>query len=219
MSSPFPALICEDVRYRYTSAEHAFSFNFQVPSPQFIRILGKSGAGKSTLLGLLGGFLTPQSGNVRMGKIDITQFPPHRRKMGFLFQSNNLFYHLTVFQNVALGLSPGLKLSEQDQQKVYEILESMQISELAHRKAQDLSGGQQQRVAIARCFVQEKAYLLLDEPFSSLDFELRKELIHILATHAKIKQQSILMVTHSPEELEAVSQQTLLIEDYTIKEI
>ncbi|MGL4824806.1 MAG: ATP-binding cassette domain-containing protein, partial [Alphaproteobacteria bacterium] len=176
-------------------------------------------AGKSTLLALLGGFLAPQSGNVRMGEQNITKLPPHRRNMGFLFQSNNLFYHLTVFQNVALGISPSLKLSQQDQQKVYEILKDMQILELSQRKAQDLSGGQQQRVAIARCFVQEKAYLLLDEPFASLDLELRKEFIYILATHAKIKQQSILMVTHFPEELEAVSQRTLLVQESTIKEI
>ncbi|MGL4426471.1 MAG: ATP-binding cassette domain-containing protein [Alphaproteobacteria bacterium] len=219
MSSAFPALTCDDVRYRHTSGQHAFSFNFQVSSPQFIRILGKSGAGKSTLLALLGGFLAPQSGKVQMGEQNITKLHPHRRKMGFLFQSNNLFYHLTVFQNVALGISPSLKLSQQDEQKVYEILKDLQILELAQRKAQDLSGGQQQRVAIARCFVQEKSYLLLDEPFASLDLELRKELIYILAIHAKIKQQSILMVTHFPEELEAVSHRTLLVQDSTIKEI
>jgi thiamine transport system ATP-binding protein len=219
MSSAFPILSCENLTYRYASAQQAFCFNLQVKIPQFIRILGKSGAGKSTLLALLGGFLTPQSGKLCLESQTILQRLPHRRNMGFLFQSHNLFYHLTVFQNVALGLSPTLKLSESDKQKIYDVLQDMQLLELSERKAQELSGGQQQRVAIARCFVQKKAYLLLDEPFFSLDSDLRKEFIPILANHAKKNQQSILMVTHFPEELDAVSHRTLLVQAHTIKEI
>jgi thiamine transport system ATP-binding protein len=117
-----------------------------------------------------------------------------------LFQQHNLFEHLTVRQNIGLGLQPNLKLSRLEQNTLQQAAERLQISELLDRLPTSLSGGQQQRVALARCLVRRKPYLLLDEPFSALDPALRQEMmqeVRMLATEQRI---GVLLVSHQPQE-------------------
>lgn len=140
-------------------------FSLTVERGEQVAILGPSGAGKSTLLNLIAGFLTPASGSLTIDGVDHTTTPPSRRPVSMLFQENNLFSHLTVAQNIGLGLNPGLKLNSAQQEKMHAIARQMGIDNLMARLPGELSGGQRQRVALARCLVREQPILLLDEPF------------------------------------------------------
>lgn len=150
-------------------------FSLTVERGEQVAILGPSGAGKSTLLNLIAGFLTPASGSLTIDGVDHTTTPPSRRPVSMLFQENNLFSHLTVAQNIGLGLNPGLKLNAAQQEKMHAIARQMGIDNLMARLPGELSGGQRQRVALARCLVREQPILLLDEPFSALDPALRRD--------------------------------------------
>ncbi len=138
-------------------------------------MLGPSGAGKSTLLNLIAGFLPPASGSLRINGEVHNATPPAQRPVSMLFQENNLFNHLTVRQNISLGIHPGLKLSREEQAQVAAMAGQMGIDALLERLPGELSGGQRQRAALARCLVRQQPVLLLDEPFSALDPALRQE--------------------------------------------
>jgi len=166
-----------------------------------VAILGPSGAGKSTLLNLIAGFLTPASGSLTIDGIDHTTTPPSRRPVSMLFQENNLFSHLTVAQNIGLGLNPGLKLNAAQQEKMHAIARQMGIDNLMARLPGELSGGQRQRVALARCLVREQPILLLDEPFSALDPALRQEML------------TLLMVSHSVEDAARIATRSVVVAD------
>mgnify|MGYP000190593717 CR=1 FL=1 len=157
-------------------------FSLTVERGEQMAILGPSGAGKSTLLNLIAGFLTPASGLLTLDGVDHTTTPPSRRPVSMLFQENNLFSHLTVAQNIGLGLNPGLKLNAAQQKKMHAIAHQMGIDNLMARLPGELSGGQRQRVALARCLVREQPILLLDEPFSALDPALRQEMLTLVST-------------------------------------
>jgi thiamine ABC transporter ATP-binding protein len=150
-------------------------FTLSVPQGESVAILGPSGAGKSTLLNLIAGFLQPASGTIVIENKEHTRTPPSRRPVSMLFQENNLFTHLTVRQNIGLGMHPSLKLNSDQQRKLATIAGQMGMSEMLDRLPGELSGGQRQRAALARCLVREQPILLLDEPFSALDPALRQE--------------------------------------------
>ena len=122
-------------------------FSLTVERGEQVAILGPSGAGKSTLLNLIAGFLTPASGSLTIDSVDHTTTPPSRRPVSMLFQENNLFSHLTVAQNIGLGLNPGLKLNAAQQEKMHAIARQMGIDNLMARLPGEISGGQRQRVA------------------------------------------------------------------------
>ena len=126
--------------------------------------------------------------------------PPSRRPVSMLFQENNLFSHLTVAQNIGLGLNPGLKLNAVQQGKMHAIARQMGIDNLMARLPGELSGGQRQRVALARCLVREQPILLLDEPFSALDPALRQEMLTLVSTSCQQQKMTLLMVSHSVED-------------------
>ena len=151
-------------------------FTLSVQQGERIAVLGPSGAGKSTLLNLIAGFLQPASGSIAIDNRDFTDAPPAKRPVSMLFQENNLFTHLTVRQNIALGMHPGLRLNDAQREKLEVIAAQMGIAEFIDRLPGELSGGQRQRVALARCLVREQPLLLLDEPFSALDPALRQEM-------------------------------------------
>lgn len=177
-----------------------FEFSLRLQPGEIGLLLGRSGSGKSTLLELLAGFLPAHNGTLLADSIDIRALPPAERPFTMLFQQHNLFEHLTVRQNIGLGIKPNLKLSRIEQHSLIQAAERMQISELLDRLPSSLSGGQQQRVALARCLVRHKPYLLLDEPFSALDPALRQEMmqeVRQLATERKI---GVLLVSHQPHE-------------------
>ncbi|WP_318389243.1 thiamine ABC transporter ATP-binding protein ThiQ, partial [Enterobacter sp.] len=164
-----------DITWLYQHLPMRFSLSIQ--QGEQVAVLGPSGAGKSTLLNLIAGFLRPASGTLIIESHEHTYTPPSRRPVSMLFQENNLFTHLTVRQNIGLGMDPGLKLNAAQRDKLATIAAQMGLESLLDRRPDQLSGGQRQRVALARCLVREQPVLLLDEPFSALDPALRQEML------------------------------------------
>ncbi|ANR78726.1 thiamine ABC transporter ATP-binding protein [Kosakonia sacchari] len=188
-------------------------FSLSVTQGEQIAVLGPSGAGKSTLLNLIAGFLTPASGTITIAGEDHTHTTPSQRPVSMLFQENNLFTHLTVRQNIGLGLNPGLKLNRDQQHKLEQIAETMGLESLLARLPEQLSGGQRQRVALARCLVREQPVLLLDEPFSALDPALRQEMLALVQDVCRRQQLTLLMVSHSVEDAARIAERSLVIAD------
>ncbi|QXB19992.1 thiamine ABC transporter ATP-binding protein ThiQ [Lelliottia amnigena] len=188
-------------------------FTLTAKQGEMIAILGPSGAGKSTLLNLIAGFLPPARGEMTINGQDHTHTPPSQRPVSMLFQENNLFTHLTVRQNIGLGMDPGLKLTAKQRQKCDAIAQQMGLTELSNRLPGELSGGQRQRVALARCLVREQPILLLDEPFSALDPALRQEMLQLVKDVCQQKQLTMLMVSHSVEDAASIAPRAVVIAD------
>ncbi|WP_204527908.1 thiamine ABC transporter ATP-binding protein ThiQ [Citrobacter cronae] len=188
-------------------------FTLSVSRGEQVAILGPSGAGKSTLLNLIAGFLAPASGTMMIEGEDHIATPPSRRPVSMLFQENNLFSHLSVWQNIGLGLDPGLKLNALQREKMRHIARQMGLDSLLERLPGELSGGQRQRVALARCLVREQPILLLDEPFSALDPALRQEMLTLVAEVCRDKQLTLLMVSHSVEDAARIAPRSIVVAD------
>ncbi len=184
----------EKVKYRYQQEE--FNFDLEILPGAIVAVLGESGAGKSTLLNLAAGFIHPISGDILIAGQSVVDSEPHLRPVAMLFQENNLFAHLTVADNIGLGLHPGLKLTPAEREQVRLIARQVGVDKLLTRFPEQISGGQKQRVALARCFIQNKPLLLLDEPFSALDPVLREEMLTIVKELSATKKVTVLMVTH-----------------------
>ena len=188
-------------------------FDLQIDAGERVAILGPSGAGKSTLLSLVAGFLAPVSGQILLNGADHSVTPPAKRPVSMLFQENNLFSHLTVRQNMGLGLHPGLKLTAQQKQELEEIARQVGLSDCLARLPSQLSGGQRQRVALARCLLRSQPILLLDEPFSALDPALRSEMLSLLDKVCGQRHLTLLMVSHNLDDAARIAPRTLLIVD------
>jgi len=188
-------------------------FSLKVATGERIAILGPSGAGKSTLLSLVAGFLAPASGSIVIDGVDHTRTPPSARPVSMLFQENNLFSHLTVRQNISLGMHPGMKLDAAQKQRLWGITERVGLTDMLDRLPSQLSGGQRQRVALARCLVRQQPVLLLDEPFSALDPALRKEMLQLLDELCREQQLALLMVSHSIEDAARIASRSIVIKD------
>jgi len=185
----------ESVSYKH--ADHLlFEFSFNIENSSSLAIIGPSASGKSTLLNLIAGFLYPTKGKIIFNEQDITKIPPHKRPVNMLFQEKNLFPHLSVFNNVAVGINPNLNLDKEETKIVKNALDRVGLLGCASRIPQQLSGGQKQRVAIARTIVRKKPILLLDEPFSFLDPPLRLEMLDLMYELQKENNFTMLMVTH-----------------------
>ena len=199
-----------DVNYHYK--QQSFHFDLEVEAGSVVAILGPSGAGKSTLLNLLAGFIAPVQGDIKINACSILKQAPHQRPLSILFQDNNLFTHLSAYENIALGLHPGLKLNAEQKLRLNTISEQVGVQNLLDRLPDQLSGGQQQRIALARCFVQDKPILLLDEPFSALDPILRVAMLERVKSLAKSENVTVLMVTHHVEDALAVASDFIFVD-------
>ncbi len=192
-----------DKSVRTAESSPEFLFDAQFPTSLISLITGASGAGKSTLLNLIAGFYQPQQGDIIHQSQKITDLLPGLRKIGFLFQNHNLFPHLNIQQNIALGLKESV--TDVQNQQIDALLQELQLENYQHKLPAELSIGEQQRVALARIFLQiEQKHvqiILLDEPFAMLDKKLRLLLINKL--YEKIKQHQLicLLVSHHPEEI------------------
>lgn len=191
-------------------------FTLRAARGEKIALLGPSGAGKSTLLNLIAGFLTPARGSITLDGTCHTHTPPSVRPVSMLFQENNLFAHLTVRQNIGLGLHPGLRLNAIQKQQVTEIARRMGISELLDRLPEALSGGQRQRAALARCLIRQRPILLLDEPFSALDPALRAEMLSLVDELCQTRHITLLMVSHNPDDALRIAPRSLVINEGNI---
>ena len=189
------------------------TFDLQVVAGERIAIVGPSGAGKSTLLNLIAGFVLPTQGNIWLNGENHTQSAPYERPVSMLFQENNLFPHLTVQQNLALGLKTSLKLTALEQDQIERVADAVGLTSFLSRLPNSLSGGQKQRVALARCLLRDKPILLLDEPFSALDPELRLEMLNLIDELCHSKNLTLLLVTHQPSELTGKVDRMLRIEN------
>lgn len=199
-----------NVEYKYQ--QEKFCFNLHIEKGNIVAVLGGSGAGKSTLLNLAAGFIAPRCGDILIAGKSVLNVAPHKRPLAILFQEKNLFAHLSVEDNIGLGLDPGLKLDPRQHTQILEICKQVGIEKLLKRFPEQLSGGQKQRVALARCFVQNKPLLLLDEPFSALDPVLREEMLEIVKELARRQNVTVLMVTHHLSDALAVATHYLFVE-------
>ncbi|AOM42288.1 thiamine ABC transporter ATP-binding protein ThiQ [Xenorhabdus hominickii] len=201
----------ENVTYTY---EHlAMQFDVTVKVGERIAILGPSGAGKSTLLSLMAGFQFPKQGDIWLDGENHTKTPPSKRPVSMLFQENNLFSHLTIEQNIGLGLHPGLRLNTEQKNTLQQIVMQVSLEEYLPRLPSQLSGGQRQRAALARCLVRHQPILLLDEPFSALDPALRNEMLGLLDQVCNERQLTLLMVSHNLDDAAKIAPRSLLIVD------
>ncbi|MBL8676742.1 MAG: ATP-binding cassette domain-containing protein, partial [Alphaproteobacteria bacterium] len=191
-----------------------FSLSLSAVLPQGSKTLlvGASGAGKSTLLSLVAGFLNPKTGKIMWKREDITSLPPQGRPLTLLFQEHNLFPHLTLEKNVALGLQPSLKLNKDEKEKLHEMLKKMGILHLQTKYPFELSGGERQRGALARSLLRHKPLLLLDEPLGPLGPGLRKEMLELLGSIADEFNLTLLITTHQPEEALSLADHMLFLE-------
>lgn len=163
-------------------------------------VIGPSGAGKSTLLNLIAGFVMAKSGEIWLNHQNMTHTLPGKRPVSMLFQENNLFDYLTISQNVGLGIKPSLKLTPTEQQDVVHMLSKVGLAEQIDRYPYQLSGGQKQRVALARCLVQHRPILLLDEPFSALDQALRFDMLDLVNAICDEFDLTLMMISHYLDE-------------------
>jgi iron(III) transport system ATP-binding protein len=190
-----------------------------INSGELFFLLGPSGCGKTTLLRMIAGFIEPTSGTLLFGDKDVTWLPPNKRKAGMVFQSYALWPHMTVYDNVAYGLTVRKVAADEKRDRVMAALKSVRMGDYAKRKPNQLSGGQQQRVALARALVIEPTVLLLDEPLSNLDAKLRLEMrteIKRICTETKI---TTVYVTHDQKEALSMADRVAVMRDGVVKQV
>ena len=192
-------------KLKYKFDNTTFEFNFDLNSNDIVGVIGKSGSGKTTLFNLLAGFLKPNDGSIFLNDNDITYLKPPIRNISILFQDHNNFNHLTIFENIILGIDPDMKLTQNNLKIVKNIMKKVSLNIDLRKKVSDLSGGEQQRVSIARSLLRKKPLLLLDEPFNSLDPGLRKTLYEDVKKMSLNNRLMTLISSHLIEELKNVT--------------
>ena len=190
-----------------------------VEKGEFVSLLGPSGCGKTTILRMVAGFDQPNSGEVFLNNRDITHLKPAQREIGMVFQDYALFPNMTVGENIGFGLKVAKKETGEIRQRVGEMLELVKLSGLHGRMPYQLSGGQQQRVALARALANRPRVLLLDEPLSALDAQIRISVRDEIKSLQKSLGITTLFVTHDQEEALAMSDRTVIINEGKVEQI
>ncbi|HET7106477.1 MAG TPA: ABC transporter ATP-binding protein [Candidatus Acidoferrum sp.] len=193
--------------------------SLEIAAGEFLTLLGESGSGKTTLLRLIAGFEQPGSGEIWMSGERLDTLPPYRRRVNTVFQSYALFPHLTVQENVAYGLQVSGAAKSEIPSRVNEALQMVKMQEFAASRPAKLSGGQQQRVALARALVNRPKLLLLDEPLSALDANLRKQMQGELKSLQREIGITFLFVTHDQDEAMALSDRIALLKDGGLEQV
>jgi ABC-type Fe3+/spermidine/putrescine transport system ATPase subunit len=187
--------------------------SLSVPAGQTVALLGASGSGKSTLLRVAAGLERPDAGSVRWAGEDITDWPPERRRFALMFQDFALFAHLDVQDNVAFGLIEQRVPRREARERAREMLRLFGLDGRARDRVTQLSGGEQQRVALARALITSPRALLLDEPFSALDADLRRHLRSEFAKRIRDAGMAAVLVTHDEDEARAMATQGWRLRD------
>lgn len=193
--------------------------NLDIHDKEFVTLLGPSGCGKTTTLRIVGGFITPDSGDVFFGGKRVNDLPPYKRPVNTVFQKYALFPHLNVYENVAFGLRLKKTPESEVARRVGEMLELVDLKGFDRRSVNQLSGGQQQRIAIARALINNPKVLLLDEPLGALDLKLRKEMQIELKKIQQRMEITFIYVTHDQEEALTMSDTVVVMRDGTIQQI
>ncbi|MBN2742034.1 MAG: ATP-binding cassette domain-containing protein [Rhodobacteraceae bacterium] len=187
--------------------------DLSIPTGARVAVIGPSGAGKSTLLSVIAGFLAPSRGRVLWRGEDITRTDPGARPLSILFQDQNLFPHLSITRNLALGLNPNGRVDAPDRTRIETALIRAGLEGMGARKPGQLSGGQQSRAALARTLLRARPILLLDEPFAALGPALKAEMLALVSQIAQEQGTTVLMVSHDPEDARVLCPQTVLVAD------
>lgn len=203
--------VCDSLFLQHESFQ--LTANFTLELGKTYAILGPSGCGKSTFLAAIAGFHNVTRGRILFQDQDLADMLPADRPVSLLFQDHNLFPHMSVKDNVALGLRPDLKLSTADIDSVHHALKRVGLIEHAHKFPAELSGGEQQRVALARAFLRKKPLMLLDEPFAALGPALRYEMLDITTEIVVAQETTLFLVTHTPEDALYAAEETIFIAD------
>ncbi|MCC6153723.1 MAG: ABC transporter ATP-binding protein, partial [Candidatus Hydrogenedentes bacterium] len=207
------AVRCDAITKVYPEGGGVRTFSVEIQQGEFFALLGPSGCGKTTTLRVIAGLETPDSGKLFFGNRDVTALPPEKRNAAMVFQSYALFPHMTVFENVAFGLRARKLPKAEIISRVAESLALVQLESLDKRPVTDLSGGQQQRVALARAIAVRPDILLLDEPLSNLDAELRYATRAQLAELQKRLGITAIYVTHDQEEAIELAHRIAVLKD------
>ena len=195
------------------------NMSLEIQDKEFITLLGPSGCGKTTTLRIIGGFETPDEGDVFFGGERINDVPPYKRQVNTVFQRYALFPHLNVFDNIAFGLRLRKCADEDIKKKVKDMLSMVNLKGFERRRVSTLSGGQQQRVAIARALVNQPKVLLLDEPLAALDLKLRKDMQNELKNIQHQTGITFIYVTHDQEEALSMSDTVVVMANGRIQQI
>lgn len=201
---------------RAVQGDFTLSVDLAVAQGAHVAVMGPSGAGKSTLLAIVAGFVAPVAGRLLWNGADLLPLPPARRPVCMIFQDNNLFPHLTVQRNVALGIRPSGRLTPEEQARVTAAVADVGLAGFEDRRPATLSGGQQSRVALARMLVQDRPLVLLDEPFSALGPALRGEMVDLVRTLCAARQATLLMVTHDSGDARRLGGDLCIVADGTV---
>jgi len=193
------------LRQRYGQQALLEDINLRVAAGEIVALLGPSGCGKSTLLSIVAGLQQPEAGSVWFDGVDITRVPPERRRFALMFQDFALFAHLNVQDNVAFGLVEQGQRRRAARAQAQQWLGVMGLSGMAERKIWQLSGGEQQRAALARALITQPRALLLDEPFSALDADLRTTLRSEFGQRIRAAAIPTVLVTHDESEAQAMA--------------
>src|ERR1700758_1084669 len=193
--------------------------SLEIAEGEFLTILGESGSGKTTLLRIIAGFETASSGELWMGPERLDQQPPYRRRVNTVFQSYALFPHFTVEENVAYGLRVAKRPDAEITQRVADALDKVKMTTFAKAKPSKISGGQQQRVALARALVNRPRLLLLDEPLSALDANLRRQMQVELKSLQRDVGIAFVFVTHDQEEAMVMSDRIALLRSGELEQV
>jgi spermidine/putrescine transport system ATP-binding protein len=200
MTSESSGVVLDGVSKRYADVLAVDDVTLTIRQGEFFSLLGPSGCGKTTTLRMIAGFERPDAGRIAIGPADVTETPPHKRRVNTVFQSYALFPHLTVGENVGFGLRFSRLPAAERRLRVEETLELVRLGGYGKRKPHELSGGQQQRVALGRALILSPDVLLLDEPLGALDAKLRRELQVELKSIQREVGITFLYVTHDQEE-------------------
>ncbi len=193
--------------------------NLQVDDGEMIALLGPSGSGKTTTLRMVAGFIKPDNGSILFDKEDVTSYPPNERMIGMVVQSVALFPNMNVFQNIAFGLDVRNWTRNQIIKRVEELAETLEIKRLLHRRINAISGGEGQRVALARALAPNPKLLLLDEPLSALDPNLRENLQYEIRRIQREFQISTIYVTHNQDEAFAIADKIAVLDNGAISQV
>ena len=221
LQAGFSATLLEvrGVAKRFGAREVLKSISLDIASGEFLTLLGESGSGKTTLLRLIAGFEQPTAGEIWMGGERLDNLPPYKRRVNTVFQHYALFPHLTVRDNVAYGLRVKNTPAGEIGGRVEEALRMVKMEEFVDSRPSKLSGGQQQRVALARALVNRPQLLLLDEPLSALDANLRKQMQSELKSLQRELGITFLFVTHDQEEAMALSDRIALLRGGALEQV